>query len=276
MKKSKYDYLLIEKENIVDMYINKRMSSLDISKIYGTNASAICYLLNKFGVERRNDKNKSKFILNHNVFDIIDSKEKAYWLGFIFADGFITKDSYVGVALNSEDKKHLEKFRQFLESNHIIHTYKCSENCFSNLNNYYCKIIFKSEHMSNILKEYGCIEHKSLFLEFPKKIEQKFYKDFIRGYFDGDGSFSFSKKSYDFKITGTKEFLLEIIEILNFNLDLGMSEKNLYKRYNNDKNTFTTSIGNKAKVKKFLDYIYKDSTIYLDRKYIKYLDFLNF
>ena len=55
-----------------------------------------------------------------------------------------------------------------------------------------------------------------------------------------------------------------------------MSEKNLYKRYNNDKNTFTTSIGNKAKVKKFLDYIYKDSTIYLDRKYIKYLDFLNF
>ena len=142
MKKSKYDYLLIEKENIVDMYVNKRMSSLDIAKIYNINASAVCYLLDKFDIKRRDNKNKSKFVLNHNVFNSIDTKEKAYWLGFLFADGFITKDNYVGISLKNDDYKHLEKFRDFIESNHIIHTYKCLENSYSNPNNYYCKIIF--------------------------------------------------------------------------------------------------------------------------------------
>ena len=43
------------------MYVEERMSSLDISKVYNINASAVCYLLNKFGVKRRDNKNKSKF-----------------------------------------------------------------------------------------------------------------------------------------------------------------------------------------------------------------------
>ena len=55
-----------------------------------------------------------------------------------------------------------------------------------------------------------------------------------------------------------------------------MSEKNLYKRYNDDKNNYTTSIGNKTKTLKFLNYIYEDSSVYLDRKYFKYLSFLDF
>ena len=280
MKKSKYDYLLIEKENIVDMYVNKRMSSLDIAKIYNINASAVCYLLDKFDIKRRDNKNKSKFILNHNVFNSIDTKEKAYWLGFLFADGFITKDNYVGISLKNDDYKHLEKFRDFIESNHIIHTYKCLENSYSNPNNYYCKIIFKSEKMVEDLKNYGCIEHKSLVLQFPNNLKKEFYKDFIRGYFDGDGSLSFrktnNKKSSDFKIAGTKEFLLKVIDILNQDILIEMSEKNLFKRFDNDKNSFYTSVSNNRKVKLFLDYIYKDSTIYLDRKFSKYLDFLNF
>lgn len=274
-KKSKYDYLLKEEQNIKEMYLNQRLSSLDIAKKYNINPSAVCFLLNKFGIERRDAKNKSKFILNHNYFNEINSSEKAYWLGFIFADGFVTKNKYIGIALSNKDENHLEKFKKAIESNHIIHTYKCDEKSYSNPDNFYSKIIFKSEIMSNVLKKYGCIEQKSLKLKFPN-IEKQYYKDFIRGYFDGDGSFSFSHKNYDFKIVGTREFLIEIINILNKELNLNMTEENLYKRYKNDKNTFYTSIGNKTKTLQFLNYIYEDSNIYLDRKYKKYLDFLKF
>ncbi len=275
MKKSKYSYLFSEKDNFIRLYEIERKSSLEIAKIYNINASAVCYLLNKFGVERRDDKHKSKFYLNEDFFEDIDSREKAYWLGFIFADGYITKDSYVGIALNSCDKEHLEKFKKAIGSNHIIHTYKCSDNCFSNPNNYYSRLLFKSEKMCSDLEKIGCVEHKSLVLSFPK-ISPLFYKDFIRGYFDGDGSLSFSKKSYDFKIIGTKEFLIEIFNILNKELSLDLSDKNLYQRIKSDKNTFYSSVGNKNKTKKFLNYIYKSSDVYLDRKYQKYLDFLDY
>ena len=151
--KSKYDYLLTEKENFIKYYVDDRLSSIEIGRIYNINASAVCYLLNKFGVERRDDKHKSKYYLNERYFEYIDSEEKAYWLGFLFADGFVNKDSYVGIALQSSDYHHLEKFRDCIHSNHIIHTYKCSDNCFSNPEKFYSKIIFKSKEMSEDLKK---------------------------------------------------------------------------------------------------------------------------
>ena len=181
--KSKYEYLFCEKENFYNLYIVERKSSIEIAKIYNIKTSTVFYLLKKFDIKPRNNQEKSKYNLNHSYFEKIDTKEKAYWLGFLFADGYINNQNYVGISLIDSDISHLEKFRDAINSNHIIHTYNCNENCFSRKDGKYCRLIFKSVKMAKDLENLGCTNNKSLTLKFPS-IEKCFYKDFIRGYFD--------------------------------------------------------------------------------------------
>lgn len=55
---------------------------------------------------------------NRHIFDIIDSQEKAYWLGFIIADGYLNVDRrMLRIKLGDKDKNHLEKFIKFLGGN---------------------------------------------------------------------------------------------------------------------------------------------------------------
>lgn len=55
-----------------------------------------------------------KYTFNENIFSIIDNEEKAYWLGFLYADGYLTDQGLFGCALQEKDKAHLNKFLTFL------------------------------------------------------------------------------------------------------------------------------------------------------------------
>ena len=95
-------------------------------------------------------------------------------------------------------------------------------------------------------------------------------RHFIRGYFDGDGSITVGPKDFNFKICGTSEFLTTLISIMNENLDFEYKQK-LYKRHKDSKNTYGISFGGKYKSFAFINWLYKDSTVFLERKYEKYL-----
>lgn len=268
MKESKYLYLLEDSEKIINLYLNNK-SALDIAKIYNVNNSAIYFVLDKNNINRRDFKHMSKYKLDDDFFNNIDTEFKAYWLGFLFADGYITNKNYIGLALNSNDENHLDKFKS------CIKTYNCSANCFSNTDNKYSRLIFKSEKMAETLQKYGCTKNKSLSLKFPICISDDLIKHFIRGYFDGDGSFSYSHKNYDFKIVGANEFLKSLIDVLKLN-KINIDYDNIYHDKRANDKTFYTSVGNKKTTADFLKYIYDDSNIYLDRKFIKYKNFLDF
>ena len=65
----------------------------------------------------RNDNHSYK--ANYRIFENIDTPEKAYWLGFIAADGCVyvrEKNATIRIAIKSSDKEHLEKFKKFMES----------------------------------------------------------------------------------------------------------------------------------------------------------------
>ena len=121
------------------------------------------------------------------------------------------------------------------------------------------------------LKKLGCIERKSLTLTFPteEQVPKKYIYDFIRGYFDGDGTLSFDRRRKTpqarFGFAGTKEFLLSIQNELEINLAL-QSRGNAY--------AFVVS-GNKQ-AKKFFDKIYNNPTRYLKRKYELYQSLLSY
>jgi hypothetical protein len=193
-----------------------------------------------------------------NYFEKIDTEDKAYWLGFMFADGFVSIINNirysVSIELQNKDKVHLEKFKKSLKSKKSLY-YTTSKNTW--------KIMLFSKKMLNDLIGHGCTERKSLTLEWPKTVPNQLIKHFIRGYFDGDGCLITKKSRIDF--TGTKVFLDKI----SFHFtNIGINYKNPY--IGNNGVTSRLVYGSENDILNILDYLYKDATIYLDRKFNLY------
>ena len=89
----------------------------------GAKVYQIDYLLDKYEIPRRTlSVANRKYSVNHSYFKQIDDCEKAYWLGFLYADGFVTAGNYVGLSLAVTDKKHVENSEK-LSGRHIQFTY---------------------------------------------------------------------------------------------------------------------------------------------------------
>ena len=197
-------------------------------------------------------------------FEIIDTEEKAYWLGFLYADGCVgSNENKVELGLAEKDLKHIEKFRDFIGVFNKI--------CYRSSTKSY-RYSFRSETCKNDLIKQGCTQKKSLTLTFPteEQVPKTLIKHFIRGYFDGDGWFTNTDSCFQVGIIGTENFINGFLNsVENINKDnkiFDVHRKNGAKRY---------VFGAYDDVLNFLNWIYKDANIYLDRKYEHYLDFIN-
>lgn len=201
---------------------------------------------------------------NEHAFDDY-SEEACYWAGFLAADGNVDSKNRIRLTLKYDDINHLEKFKSFLQSTHTIG---------SNTDKYNrCSFEFTHPEMREILEfNYGIIPNKTNKLDFPSYMPHIYLKHYIRGYFDGDGSLceSFSNKN---SITATinasfssgcKNFSEDLYDYLQFKLGLGGHFQE-FKNSNKYQLKYNT---NDAKL--LCDYMYKDSLVYLDRKYMLY------
>lgn len=247
--------------------INNNPSLTKICKKYKMNNKTLSDRLKELGYEIINHQNKLKF--DENMFDSIDTEEKAYWLGFIYADGCISSSgNNFELSLCLEDLMHLNKFNTF--SKHINNNVKIGK-----VGNYKrCRWSVRNKHLWETLNNYGCTPRKSLTLQFPNSTifkSKDLIRHFIRGYFDGDGCISYNNKEHtimNISLLGTEDFLTKVKEFLpvKFNYILGYNnkEKSLITR--------TLQINGKNGLE-ILHYLYNNSTIYLDRKYEKYLEY---
>ena len=147
----------------------------------------------------------------HNVFEEINTEEKAYWLGFLYADGNVSKDDN-RISLCIKDLEHMEKFAKFIGKDIRIKTKIVK-------NKPYFLVFFRSEKMKNDLINKGCIPQKSLILKFPEKeiLPENLQIPFIRGYFDGDGCISKIKEGRTIiSLIGTFDFLEKVKKICSF------------------------------------------------------------
>ena len=209
---------------------------------------------------------------NEFIFDSIDTEEKAYWLGFIFADGTISssplredaKTQYqFELSLSSKDLNHLEKFAKFIEYKQPLY---CDE--------IRCRLSVYSKHLWQVLNVNGCTPQKSLTLKFPK-VElfksRDLIRHFIRGYFDGDGCLTWSNKEHtrpEISVLGTDEMLYSIISYLP------LTTKPILKILHPDKQSITKYFGvSGEKAYEIASYLYNNSIINLQRKYNKYLEY---
>lgn len=223
----------------------------------------------------------SKYYYNKDYFSKIDSEDKAYWLGFLYADGCINryyandklKSMSLEISLCHEDKIHLEKFASCLNSNvpikDKISKYKDKEYKTN-------RITINCTKLCYDLIALNCTPQKTYTITFPSYdiVPKQYMRDFIRGYFDGDGCICVTqmngKPHIITTITGMSDMLKSISDFL-------LSEKIIRKipKIHNDLRSNACSVyyyGEDSN-KELLDYLYKDSNIYLDRKYNKYKDF---
>lgn len=271
------DYMIStkEKENMLDMY-NSGMSTIKIAEEFGYNPSSVYSALKSIGCKFRSNKvNSRKNYLNESYFDNIDSKEKAYWLGFIASDGYIQSNNkwrtkYIGITLNSIDIGHLYKFKDAIDYTGDVKTYKYN----GYKETYAAKIIFCSDRMYDALVKNNVVENKSNIIK-PPEIPSEFIGAYILGYFDGDGSLSITEKYQCIKFIGTDPILDYILKYLNDN-GINCINKSRNVRHTGDLVKYV-SFGGCNIVIKIMDLLYSnvDQDLPLERKHIKYLNFKN-
>lgn len=257
-------------QQIVNDYQNGK-SMRQIEREYGVTRQSVAIFLEKEKIKTTKGNHFRKYTHDYNFFKDIDTEEKAYWLGFMFADGYIVNKSQTygedafGITLHANDIKTLQDFKKSIKAtNPIIDVSRDGRNLR--------RILLTSQQTVNDLISHGCVKQKSLTLKPPINIPENLIHHFIRGFFDGDGSIFWNKSafekhdtwitpSYSISITSTKEMIEWIIEITGTGI--------LKKEKRGEKTWYLTQSGNK-KVKAFCDFIYKDATIYMDRKYELY------
>lgn len=253
-----------EIQDILNKYQNN-WSQQKIADAYKVSRNVIKRILKENQVQIR--KKTGKYKADYDIFEKIDNVEKAYWLGFLAADGCNYQrehNSSIIINISEKDKNHLEKFKQFCNTDANIISYKAFEGYSSSKGTQMCKIVLNSQKMSNDLVNKGIVPKKSLILQ-PPKIAEQFYLPFILGYFDGDGSIYKTSQynNYGISIEGTKELLQWIKKILNI-------DSKLEKRYNDNKNNYYIRCGGTNKPYNILKQLYDSCDIYLERKYLIY------
>lgn len=210
---------------------------------------------------------------DNSYFERIDAERKAYWLGFLYADGCITEKSKnnktITLQLHPDDKYILEELLKDLNSDRPIYVNKRG----------YVSISISNNKMANDLIKLGCVPRKSLVLKFPseKIMPCELIKHFIRGYMDGDGCISTYKKARknrkslvfkcEIKFVGTYDMLYGINEFFS-------SDKDILINKHSPKSYQISFSG--RKYREVVDALYSEASVYLKRKKDKWDEYVNY
>ncbi|MNK78407.1 hypothetical protein D3C87_980380 [compost metagenome] len=231
-------------------------------------------------------ENGSTYTFNKNYFDNINTEDKAYWIGFIWCDGYVChrirneKQIYeFKLDLAAEDEKHVYKFRDALEGNQEIKEYRFKSNFKNNQN--VCRFYTSNTYFSKKLhSDYGLKAGRHSIMSLISKIPDNLLRHFIRGIIDADGSISggyvndrgVKRFKARFQIT-TCEELCDFVNNYLINKDLTNTRMKLSVRHEGgDGYCRTISFCGNNQVEKILSHLYEDSNTYLDRKFEKYIE----
>lgn len=271
MKKSKVNLTLGQKEKIIDLYVNKHKGQLYCAKAVGhSDISIVKKVLKEYGIEIRDystaaalsNENRVKYNINHEYFKT-ESSNMAYILGFLASDGTVRKNANeIKVSLNAKDSCFLESIKNELHSDKDIKFYTTSDgfDC--------CTFSFTSKTIKEDLSKYNIVPAKTFTFKFPTNLSRKYWIDFIRGYFDGDGSISTAGTgAIKWQISSaTEDVLIKIVDF--FYEEYGIPKVNIIKTkrihdfYNISYSTNAT--------RKIYQILYTENSLFLPRKKEKY------
>lgn len=237
---------LIETLDILKDYTNG-MSVTEIAIKYKKYNTTIRRILKRNGRDTKTIS-ETHSLVSSDLF-INSTKESDYWLGFLAADGYVAKDRYrITLALQEQDRSHLEKYVKFLGGKPSINSYMHKE--FKRL---IYRVNFSSQQVHTTLGRLGVGPNKSKSLELTQM-----NWDIFRGLFDGDGCFVIPKH---FSICSMSIKL--IVQLAIFLKD----QKIKFTVTGGD--IYNINIHKALEIKKVIENMYKEADIYLTRKYDK-------
>ena len=260
----------IDMDNLISDWKSKTMYDYEICNKYNISYSTLLKFLSENHVDGLGERCGRKDFFNEKHFDNIDTEHKAYWLGFVYADGSHNEQRYsLTITLKDSDSYILEEFFKDVGSNKSV-----SKIFNKQYEKYYASARVQHPHLSKTLLEKGVPSDKSFKIIFPNDdiVPYEYKWHFIRGYFDGDGGLSVNKNNsskVNLSIAGNHEFLSGMKsfienEIPNFSINI-----------NKHARIFTLNKGGRFTIERLLNYIYKDATIYLKRKHDIYMQILS-
>lgn len=196
----------------------KKIISSDLGKVISMNLLKEIkiyenYLKNYKDYKMSNLKSKKHHpFFNSKYFNIINTKEKAYWLGFIYADGTIIESknkernnkstSRIKLSQNQKDRILIYRFCRIVGLNiKKISIYK-------KWNAYEIRV--RNHQMVDDLMKHGVLHRKSKIIKLPSLNNRKLYLAFLLGFFDGDGEMGSTRIH-----SGSKTFLIQIKKKFN-------------------------------------------------------------
>ena len=207
---------------------------------------------------------KRKYNLDESYFSKIDTNQKAYLLGLLYADGNNNeKNNTITLYFQEKDKHILEEIKILLKTNIPLQIIKPRKETHQ----VGYKLVITSSKMSKDLSKHGVISNKTFFLTFPN-IEETLISHFIRGYFDGDGCIINLKGRERVSLVGTDLLLDKIQDIFYEKL---LIKKTIRYKRNKEKNISTCYYKGKLLCQKIKEFLYRNSTIHFHRKYEKFM-----
>lgn len=256
-------------EQIIDKYVNEKYSLYKLARIFHHSESTIKKHLLLNGIHIRDLRESHELPFDKMYFEQIDTPEKAYWLGFIYADGSISKRNVFSIKLSIKDKEHLYKFKKDINSQHIIGEYEMNTK-YGNIK--YCMFNIHSIHLCNQLQKLGVNENKTQECNFPDEsiLPEKYKWDFIRGFFDGDGSVYISNYKWKYReyhclgvsFTGTENMLQSILQEIKKYCNTNTK----VRKYYDGKPVYDLKFGGINLINNIYHLLYDNSTRWLKRK----------
>ena len=249
-----------------------KYGSTTIARECGIDDSTIIYWLKKFKIPTRSRSESLRITQNriHNVdvdyFSEINTPQKAYWLGFIVADGSIRNPSkdvyYADFELSVKDEETVRQFANDIKYGEIL------------IDHYRARCNVNNTVFTKNLMNHGVCTNKTGREVFPK-IDKKLVRYFILGYFDGDGSIMYYERETKVRsrfhiVCANRNFLEKIKSILENEANVAFTKSSLHKKYvgSDVYELETATLPNIAKIN---DYFYTDCECYhLQRKEEKF------
>lgn len=259
-----------EKDKIVELYLSGLTIIQVAEKINKPRHAVGNFIKNKSLSRSCHDPIYRQCPIREDYLEVIDAEEKAYFLGFFFADGFIhNSGNTCGFTNHIKDDYIFKKFSSLIYIN--------DGDGFSYTKRGQAAFHIYSKKMCKDLEKFGLHKRKTFDLEFPPKnlIPDNMMNHFIRGVFDGDGCIcNYKNKSNNkllshFSIIGTESLMGGINDILSAVTE---RPKKLYTtKYKNLVNIKHNAIDS---IRLIYEYLYNNATMFLTRKLDKFESFL--
>lgn len=263
-----------QKSYIVYSYTQLKKGLNSIGREIGVSGAKVKKTLQELGVHVNTFQEAMGLQRHYNVNDNyfkIQSHNMAYILGFLSADGGVSKDTnHITIDLKDIDEEILYKIKKELSAEAPLEHYVNNSGC------HYSRLRICSKTIKDDLSHYGITPKKTFTLEPPKFLDEQYYLSYIRGYFDGDGCFYCDKNFQNqiWYICGARKNVLDWIEkILVNQLGILSTGVKVAKTLKNGDPFYQLSFYRGDSIKRIFENLYIDNTICLERKYQKMKNF---